>query len=114
MIGRGLKNEDSSKNGKSWTDFVPYTPFELKQHLENQFESWMSWENHGKYHLDTWDDDDQSTWTWQIDHIVPHSDFHYTSMEDEEFKICWSLENLRPLSAKINLIEGTRKVRRKK
>jgi len=30
-------------------------------------------------------------------------------MEDENFKKCWALENLRPLSAKQNIIEGNRR-----
>jgi hypothetical protein len=57
--------------------------------LEKQFEPWMNWQNHGVYK--NWDDNDQSTWTWQIDHIIPQSDLPYTSMEDENFKKCWAL-----------------------
>ena len=62
----------------------------------------MNWNNHGNYNPETWNDQDQSTWTWQLDHIKPHSKFRYLSMEDEEFKKCWSLNNLRPYSAKQN------------
>jgi len=29
--------------------------------------------------------------------------FHYENPEDEEFKKCWALNNLRPLKAKENL-----------
>lgn len=29
-------------------------------------------------------------------------------MEDEEFKKCWALSNLRPYSAKQNIIDGAR------
>jgi hypothetical protein len=96
------------KNRKSLTKYVPYTMQELKEHLEKQFEPWMNWNNHGVYNLDTWKDDNQSTWTWNIDHIKPHSTFHYTSMEDQEFKDCWALNNLRPYSAKQNIIDGDR------
>lgn len=96
------------KNGNSILKFLPYTIQELKLHLEKQFESWMTWENHGVYNVKIWQDNDQSTWTWQIDHIIPQSDFTYTSMEDENFKKCWSLENLRPYSAKQNIIDGAR------
>jgi len=32
--------------------------------------------------------------TWQVDHIKSHSEFKYTSMEDEGFKLCWALINL--------------------
>lgn len=87
--------------------YLPYTIQELKQHLENQFESWMNWNNWGEYRK-SWNDQDSTTWTWQIDHITPQSKLPYTSMEDENFKKCWALENLRPLSAKRNVIEGSR------
>jgi len=30
-------------------------------------------------------------------------------MEDENFKKCWSLDNLRPLSAKINILDGNKR-----
>ena len=65
----------------------------------------MNWNNWGKYNPKTWDDNDSSTWTWQIDHIIPVSHFKYNCESDEEFKKCWSLDNLRPYSAKQNIIE---------
>ena len=69
----------------------------------------MNWDNQGYYKLSEWNDNDSSTWKWQLDHIIPQSKLPYTSMEDENFKICWDLENLRPYSAKQNLIEQDRK-----
>lgn len=65
----------------------------------------------GKYDPKTWDDNDNSTKTWQLDHIIPQADLPYTSMEDENFKKCWALENLRPLSSKQNCFEGANKSR---
>lgn len=76
---------------------------ELHDHLESLFEPWMNWDNHGIYDVTSWNDDDSSTWTWQIDHIIPQSKLPYTSMDDENFRKCWSLSNLRPLSAKQNV-----------
>ena len=35
-------------------------------------------------------------------------------MEDEEFKECWALSNLQPLSAKQNQSDGATKIRHKK
>lgn len=104
-----LLESDSSKNSISIFKHLPYTIDELKNHLESQFETWMSWENYGVYRSNSWKDDDKSTWTWQIDHIIPHSYFKYTSMEDSDFVECWSLNNLRPLSSKQNLIDGDRR-----
>lgn len=72
------------------------------------------WHNWGIYDKNKWDDNDQSTWTWQIDHIIPLSEFKYTSFEDESFKKCWALENLRPYSAKQNFIDGVMRTRHSK
>lgn len=104
-IGNALKAKGGMKRG-SILDFLPYSMDELKTHLELQFEPWMNWENWGKYSPKIWDDKDSSTWTWQLDHIIPHSLFRYTSMDDKDFKDCWALNNLRPFSSKQNLTDG--------
>jgi hypothetical protein len=108
-INRILKSQGSSKNGSSVLQHLPYSMQELKNHLESQFESWMTWNNWGRYDLETWNDNDSSTWTWNIDHIVPQSKLLYTNMTDDNFKKCWSLSNLRTLSSKQNLIDGDRR-----
>jgi len=105
-IRKYLKLNNCGKNGNSVLKFLPYTIQELKEHLEKQFESWMNWNNWGTYRMDIWKDDDQSTWKWNIDHIIPQSKLPYTSMEDDNFKKCWALDNLRPLNAKMNLLES--------
>lgn len=107
-IHKALKNNGSSKKRKSSWKCLPYTKEDLKIHLENLFETWMTWENWGKYDPKTWNDNDQSTWKWQLDHIIPHSFFHYTSMNEQSFLDCWALRNLRPYSAKQNIIDGAR------
>lgn len=108
-INKSLKLNNSSKNGKSITKHLSYTIEDLKEHLRSQFEPWMSWNNHGAYNKKTWKDDNTLTWFWQIDHIIPVCNFNYTSMNDPEFQKCWALENLRPLSAKQNIIDNARK-----
>lgn len=110
-ISHLLKKKGGSKNGASVNNYLPYSIIELIAHLEQQFESWMTWNNYGSYNSKTWDDNDSSTWTWQLDHIIPQSDLPYTSMEDNNFKKCWELSNLRPLSAKQNLIDGVNRER---
>lgn len=97
-----------NKKKFSFTKFVPYTIQELKEHLEKQFEPWMNWDNQGVYKLSEWDNNDSLTWKWNIDHIKPQSTFKYTTMHDKEFKECWALNNLRPYSAKQNIIDGKR------
>ena len=110
-IWYSLKYNNTSKNGKSCLDYLPYTLDQLKEHLEAQFEPWMTWENHGTYNKKNWNDNDPNTWKWQIDHIIPHSTFTYSSMDCQEFNTCWALTNLRPYSAKQNIIDGTNRIR---
>jgi hypothetical protein len=100
-----IKKYGGKKQGLSTFKYLPYTVEELKEHLEKQFESWMNWDNWGLYDSNTWDDDDSSTWTWNIDHIIPQSKLLYTSMEEENFQKCWALENLRPYSSKQNVLD---------
>lgn len=90
-IWRSLKKMGTSKRGYTWERIVDYTVKDLMNHLEEQFQEGMTWDNYGE---------------WHIDHICPQSIFYFTSYEDEEFKKCWSLENLQPLWAIDNLKKG--------
>lgn len=110
-ISRALKNNGSSKNNRSVNKYLPYSLTELKKYLEKQFEPWMTWDNQGVYDAKIWIDNDSSTWVWNIDHIIPHSTFDYTSMKDRSFIDCWALSNLRPYSAKQNVIDGLNRIR---
>ena len=88
-ISRGISHSISgAKNGGHWESLVNYTRDDLMAHLESQFTKGMTWENYGE---------------WHIDHIRPISSFIFGSIEDEDFKKCWSLENLQPLWAHDNL-----------
>lgn len=87
-IRESLKKRKRRKNGITF-DHLPYTMVELKEHLEKQFEPWMSWDNYGT--------------AWHIDHIVQHNLFDYKSMDDPAFAECWALSNLRPLEKHANL-----------
>lgn len=111
QVNRILKTNGGSKFGKSILKYLPYTIQDLKNHLELKFEPWMTWDNYGKYNFTLWNDCDQSTWTWNIDHIIPQSKLPYTSMEVDNFKKCWDLDNLRPLSAKYNYLDGINRTR---
>ena len=61
---------------------------ELKQHLENQFQDGMTWDNYNMH-------------GWHIDHILPLSVFDLTDHEQLK-KVC-HYTNLQPLWAKDNL-----------
>ena len=55
---------------------LPYSINELKTYSESLFEPWMNWGNWGRY-TKKWNDEDQTTWRWNIDHIIPKSFFNY-------------------------------------
>jgi hypothetical protein len=99
-IALALNRVGKSKNGNSITKYLSYSIKELKEHLEKQFEPWMNWDNYGPVSL--------YKKNWQIDHIIPQVSFNYQTMDCEEFKRCWALENLRPLDAIENMIKGDR------
>lgn len=80
-MSRSIKKEE-----RHWETLVSYTLEELKQHLESQFDENMTWDNYGEY--------------WEIDHIIPINTFKFNNSED--FQICWSLMNLRPLEWRAN------------
>ena len=63
----------------------------LKLHLERQFLDGMTWENYG---------------AWHVDHRVPCAAFDMT--DEQQFKQCWALENLRPLWAADNIKKGAK------
>jgi hypothetical protein len=83
---------EHGKQGCRWETLVGYTLSDLQDHLERQFQPGMTWENMGQ---------------WHIDHIIPISFFCYTAPQDVEFRMCWRLENLRPLWAIDNIKKGS-------
>tara|TARA_Y100000296_G_C5157106_1_gene249727 strand:- start:1000 stop:1725 length:726 start_codon:yes stop_codon:yes gene_type:complete len=86
-----IKSGGSGKGGSTFKH-LPYTPQQLKKHLESQFEPWMSWENYGK-----------KNGCWSIDHIYPQSKLPYDSLEHPNFQKCWALTNLRPIRVEENI-----------
>jgi 5-methylcytosine-specific restriction endonuclease McrA len=52
-------------------------------------DEYMTWGNYEKY--------------WHLDHIISQSKLPFSSMEDDNFKKCWALENLQPLEAIANI-----------
>ena len=98
-INQALKG---GKGGQSFLPYVDWTIQELKEHLENQFEDWMTWENHGVWH--------PTENRWQIDHVMPQSVLleGVETMDHPKFRECWALENLRPLEARENLSKGNK------
>ena len=88
---------DVKDRKKQWE--LEHNIIQLRQHIERQFDDNMNWDNYGIY--------------WHIDHIIPQSCLPYTSMEEDNFKKCWALNNLRPLEAKENMTDGSTRIRHK-
>ena len=86
-LAHALKKQKISKTSKTY-EILGYDSEELISHLEAQFVEGMNWEDS---HL------------WHIDHIIPLNAFNYDSVDHPEFKVCWSLGNLRPIWAKDNM-----------
>lgn len=80
------------KNLSHVFDILGYSIKDLMSHLEAQFKEGMSWTNYGQ---------------WHIDHIIPICSFNIQSKNDQQFKECWSLKNLRPLWKEENLIKSS-------
>jgi len=84
-----------SKNNIHWEELVGYTFNEFKMHMESLFVDGMTWKNHGND-------------GWHIDHIRPVSSFDITSYNCDDFKKCWSLNNLQPLWSVDNIRKGNK------
>ena len=61
----------------------------LKNHLESQFQSGMTWDNYGD---------------WHVDHVKPCASFDLTDPTQQ--KACFHYSNLQPLWAKDNISKG--------
>jgi len=68
-------------------DLIGCTIKELKQHIEKQFQTGMTWENWGRY-------------GWHIDHIRPCARFDLSDPEQQ--RKCFHYSNLQPLWAEEN------------
>lgn len=79
-----------NKNNQHWENIVGYTTNELKNNLEKYFKEGMNWDKflNGEIH---------------IEHVLPKELFEYKSYNDPLFKICWSLDNLRPEWSQLNI-----------
>lgn len=94
-INRYLRKGGGSKRGSSIMKYLPYTMDELMNHLESQFEPWMTRKNRGTA--------SRGKKTWHTDHIIPQIDLPFSTMDHINFQRCWALANLRPLEAMANI-----------
>lgn len=89
-INKCLKRKNLKKDSRTH-EILGCTYDGLKNHIESKFQSWMNWENYGKYNGDL-------NCGWDIDHIKPLST---AKTEDELIKLM-HFSNLQPLCSKIN------------
>ena len=68
---------------------------ELAEHIGGLLQPGMEWSGYGT--------------VWNIDHIRALSTFVYETDQDEAFKECWSLANLRPMLVTHNRSKGPRR-----
>ena len=85
-----FKNKGCYKSFKS-NDILGCSFSDLKLHLENQFEPWMNWDNHGIYN-------GELNFGWDIDHIEPLS----SAKTEEDLIRLNHYTNLRPLCSYTN------------
>ena len=81
IIGRSLRG---GKKGQHWEDLVDFTLDTYLTHLSKQLKKDETIDCIGK--------------VYEVDHIIPKSFFIFKEHTDEQFKLCWDLENLQLLS----------------
>ena len=88
IVRAHVRKFKQSKPSGGWQAIVGYSIYDLKEHIEKQFEEGMCWGNYGE---------------WHIDHIIPKSAFRVEYYGDQQFLACWDLSNLQPLWAEDNI-----------
>jgi hypothetical protein len=90
LIRESLRRKGYTKKSRSF-EILGCSYVEFMQHIESQFEPWMTWENYGKYN-------GKLNYGWNIDHIIPISSGNTV---DEILKLN-HYTNLQPLCSKVN------------
>lgn len=116
QANRAIKAAGNSKKQKSTKQYLPQPIEEVLERIQLLFslpsnltpdgKVWMTMDNWKPYNSKTYKENDPPTWTWNLDHIEPHSNFIYTDLNSEEFRKCYDINNLRPLKAKQNIIDS--------
>jgi len=91
-IGRlVLKDLGKFKNGKYWTELVGYSLDTLIRHLGNTMPKGYDWSDYMNGDV-------------VLDHIIPRCCFNMKNTDD--FRLCWSLDNLQLLTKEENIAKG--------
>jgi hypothetical protein len=89
-ISNSLNRGGYSKKNKTY-DILNIDFNEFKKYIESKFESWMTWENHGKYN-------GELNYGWDLDHIIPIS----SALTEGDIIKLNHYTNFQPLCSKIN------------
>jgi hypothetical protein len=91
-ISSGMHLSLKNNWGGIWQEHVGYTLEQLKARLEPLLKEGWTFKNYGT--------------AWEIDHIKPRCKFDFDSYGSAEFKACWALTNIQPLSSLENMQKG--------
>lgn len=89
IIYKAVKHKYAKR--KNTLDILGCSYEQFKEHIENLFEPWMTWDNYGLYN-------GEPNYGWDIDHIIPNSS---AKTEDDVIKLNHYM-NLKPLCSYIN------------
>ena len=90
LISISLKRKGYTKKSKSF-QILGCSAVEFKEHLESKFETWMNWDNYGKYN-------GELNHGWDIDHIIPVS----SATSEADLLLLNHYTNLQPLCSYVN------------
>lgn len=90
LIGQKIRSGGYTKRSKT-NEIIGCSYEAFKNYLESRFETWMNWDNYGKYN-------GEFNYGWDVDHIIPTSS---ATTEEEIIKLN-HYTNLQPLCSKIN------------
>lgn len=91
IIRNRINYEIRTHKSRSSIRYLWCTIESFKCYIEDKFEPWMTWENHGERHLD---------------HIIPC--YHFDLSNEKEIKDCFHYTNYQPLRALDNLKKWTK------
>lgn len=87
-----MKKVKAVQTTDSFNHFIGCSTSFLKQHIEKQFESWMTWDNYGI--------------SWHVDHKKPLS--HFDLFDPYQAKAAFHFSNLKPVSKEYNVSKQDR------
>jgi len=90
LIRNCFKNKNHTKKSKA-SSIIDCSFEEFKSYIESKWESWMSWDNYGKYN-------GEFKFGWDLDHIIPVC----SAVTENELIKLNHYTNFQPLCSKIN------------